>query len=119
MKRVLAFAAAALACSSASKYKAPTPLATIALPTGDKLKPYDPAKPGLARPFGMADFNGKAWIALGNLDSGFSPSGPGFLAAIVPSTGATTLVDLGGSDGQKCKDPVFVRAAAGKLYVAC
>ena len=58
MKRVLVFAAAALACSSASKYKAPTPLATIALPTGDKLKPYDPAKPGLARPFGMADFNG-------------------------------------------------------------
>jgi hypothetical protein len=67
----------------------------------------------------MADLNGKAWVALSNYDAGYTVRGPGFLAGVVPSTGATTLVNLGGGDGKACKDPLFVRAADSKLYVSC
>jgi hypothetical protein len=64
--------------------------------------------------------NGNAWVALGNSDSSaFTPSGPGYLAAVVPSTGHTDKVNLGGSGGQQCKNAGFVRAAEGKLYVTC
>src|SRR6266550_2855229 len=107
MKSLAPLLLLALACSS--KYKAPPPLPSIALPPGSQLKPYDPAKPGLARPAGMADLNGKAWVALGNYDAGYTVRGPGFLASVVPNTGATTLVDLGGSDEQRCKNTGFVR----------
>lgn len=106
-----------VACSG--KYKAPPPQQTIALPTGAQLKPYDATKPGLASPFGIDQAGDKVYVALGNLDSQFAVAGPGFLAAVVPSTGATTLIDLGGSDGKKCQDPGFVRALAGKVYVTC
>ena len=118
MKRLATLFLLSLACG-AGKYKAPAPLPSIALPTGDKLNPYDPAKPGLARPAGMADLNGKAWVALNNMDAGYMVRGPGFLAAVVPSTGATALIDLGGADERRCKNAGFVRVGDNKLYVTC
>src|SRR5436190_6195278 len=101
------------ACSG--KYEAPPPVASIALPDGSQLKPYDPAKPGLARPQGLAAAAGRVYVTLSNQrDTATFPenAGPGFLAAFVPSTGAITLVDLGGSDGRQCQNPGFVRASA-------
>ena len=109
------------ACSG--KYEAPPPVASIALPDGSQLKPYDPAKPGLARPQGLAAAAGRVYVTLSNQrDTATFPenAGPGFLAAFVPSTGAITLVDLGGSDGRQCQNPGFVRASAdGRLYAPC
>jgi outer membrane protein assembly factor BamB len=108
-----------LAASCAGKYRAPPPVPSIAMPAGEQLKPYDPANPGLARPEGMALVNGNAYVALGNYDARYYVRGPGMLAAVVPSTGKITLIDLGGSDGRQCQNPGFVRAAEGRLYVTC
>ena len=122
MKRIsLAVLAAVTALSAAcgSKYKAPPPVASIALPSGADLKPYAAASPGLARPSGMAELNGKAYVALGNYDASYAVRGPGLLAVVVPSTGAVTLIDLGGSDGKKCQNAGFVRVADTKLLVTC
>ena len=118
MKRILAVTIAfAAACGGTNA--PPPPLASIAMPTGSGLKPYDASNPSLARPQGMALVNGNAFVTLGNYDAGFTPRGPGLLAEVVPSTGATTVIDLGGSDGQKCKEPGFVRQGGNLLYVSC
>lgn len=112
--------AAAAACGG---LQTPPPLASTALPDGSLLAPYDPARPGQARPQGMAVASGRAYITLSNQrDTGNLPvnAGPGFLAALVPSTGEITRIDLGGSDGHQCQNPGVVRAAAdGKLYASC
>ena len=108
-----------LAASCAGKYKAPPPVPSIPLPSGAQLKPYDANRPGLARPSGMAEYAGKAYVALGNYDLGYTVRGPGMLAAIVPSVGQPILIDLGGSDGKQCQSAGFVRAAGGKIYVTC
>jgi hypothetical protein len=106
-------------------YQAPPPVSSIALPDGSQLKPYNPAQPGLARPQVMAQAAGRVYVTLSNQrDTATFPvnAGPGFLAAFVPSTGASsiTLIDLGGSDGRQCQNPGFVRASAdGFLYAPC
>jgi hypothetical protein len=114
----------ALIAACGGKYQAPPPVASIALPDGSQLKPYDPAQPGHARPQSLAQAAGRVYVTLSNQrEVGVSVfnAGPGFLAAFVPSTGATpTLIDLGGTDGHQCQNPGFVRASAdGYLYSPC
>ena len=99
--------------------KVPPPLPSITLPGGAQLKPYDATRPGAPAPYGLDQSGDKVYVALGNQRSDFSVAGPGFLAAVVPSTGATTLIDLGGNDEKQCQNPGFVRAAAGMIYVSC
>jgi hypothetical protein len=115
MKRIAPLVILATSCAG----KAPPAVHSIPLPSGDLLKPYDRAKPGLARPEGIALANGSAYVAIGNYDAGYQVRGPGMLAAIVPSTEKITLIDLGGSDGKQCQNSGFVRAAGDKLYVTC
>jgi hypothetical protein len=113
----------ALIAACGGKYKAPPPLASTPLPDGSQLKPYDVAQPGQARPQGLEQAAGRVYVTLSNQrDTSTFPvnAGPGFLAALVPNTGAITLIDLGGSDGHQCQNPGFVRASAdGRLYTPC
>ena len=106
-----------LACGS-SGHSGPPTVDSVALPSGAALEPYPGATP-LPRPEGMALSNGNVFIALSNLDSTFAVSGPSLLAEYVPSSGSTTLIDLGGADGKQCKSAGFVRESNGLLYAVC
>jgi hypothetical protein len=122
MKRIskcTAAAALALAAACGGTNPPPPPLASIPMPSGAALKPYDASAPSLARPEGMALVNGNAYVTLANYDASFSSNGPGLLAQVVPSTGATTVIDLGGSDGHACQEAGLVRLAGNFLYVSC
>src|SRR6266571_4363571 len=127
MKRT-AYALILALAACGGKYKAPPAQKSIALPTGDKLKPYDPAHPGNANPQGLAQIGDKVYATISN--QYFDPAGngghgavvnagPGFLVGVVPSTGAQTLIDLGGSDEKQCQNPGFVRDSNGLLYAPC
>jgi hypothetical protein len=122
---VKSFLAACLVLTAAcggSTFHAPPAQPHIALPTGAALKPYDPAKPGEARPDYTAQLNGIVYAGLTNarFAGGFPvTAGPGFLAAIDPTSGTVNLIDLGGADGQQCTNPGAVRADSGKIYVVC
>ena len=123
MKRSLAACALLVtaACGS-STFHAPPAQPHIALPTGAALKPYVPGQPGEARPNYTAQLDGIVYAGLTNarLAGGFPvTAGPGFLAAIEPTSGVVNLVDLGGADGQQCKNPGALRADSGKIYVVC
>ena len=117
MKRIATLLVVISACGG--KYKAPTPVPSVALPSGAALKPYDASKPGLARPQAMAQLGSTVYVTLANQRSDYSIGGPGLLGAFVPSAGTVSVIDLGGTDGQLCKDPGFVHAASGKLYASC
>ena len=122
MKRFIAACFAVTAACGSSTFHAPPAQPHIALPTGAALKPYDPGQPGEARPNYTAQLNGIVYAGLTNarLAGGFPvTAGPGFLAAIDPTTGTVNLIDLGGADGQQCKNPGVVRADSGKIYVVC
>jgi hypothetical protein len=119
MKTLTVAITAALVFGCSSNNPVPPPVPNITLPAGSALKPYDPSLPGLPRPEGMALYNGNAYVTLANYDAGFAVRGPGFLARVVPSTGANTVIDLGGADGKQCKNPGFVRASGTFLYVTC
>ena len=123
MEKFALLAPLSLIAACGGRYQAPPPVESIALPDGSQLKPYDPAKPGQPRPQGLAQAAGRVYVTLSNQrDANPAPvnAGPGFLASFVPSTGAITLVDLGGSDGHACQNPGFVRASAdGRLYAQC
>ena len=113
-----------LAAACGGKYKAPPAQKSIALPTGAQLKPYDPAHPGNANPQGLAQVGDKVYATISNqyYDAAAQTvvnAGPGFLVGIVPSTGAQTLIDLGGSDEKQCQNPGFVRDSNGLLYAPC
>jgi hypothetical protein len=108
-----------LGACSGGRYKAPPAVPSIPLPSGAQLKPWDPEHPGLARPMGIAQVNGKAYVALGNYDAGYTPRGPGLLAAFVPSDGHVSLIDLGGTGGKECISPGWVRLGGDRLYVTC
>jgi hypothetical protein len=120
MKIAVPLALLATACGG---LQTPPPLASTALPDGSQLAPYDPNKPGQPRPQGMAAAAGRAYVTLSNQrDTGNIPvnAGPGFLVALVPTTGQMTTIDLGGGDGHQCQNPGVVRASAdGKLYASC
>ena len=121
MKRTALLLLVAAACGG--KYQAPPPVASIALPDGGQLKPYDPAQPGSARPQGLAQAAGRVYVTLSNqreVGRSVINAGPGFLAAFSPSDGKITPIDLGGADGLQCQNPGFVRASAdGYLYSPC
>src|SRR5690349_11268308 len=106
-KNLFFFFAATLACSG--KYQAPPAVPSISLPAGAALNPYDAASPSLARPAQMVQFGANAWVALGNYDANYVIRGPAMLASFVPSTGAVSLLDLGGSDEQQCKEAGWIR----------
>ena len=123
MKRTASVLALTLAACGGN-YQAPPPQKSIALPKGDQLKPYDPAHPGNANPQGLAQVGDKVYATLSNqyydaASKSVVNAGPGFLAGIVPSTGAVTLIDLGGTDGKQCQNPGFVRDSNGLLYAPC
>jgi hypothetical protein len=123
MKLVASTLALALAACG-GKYQAPPPQKSIALPTGAQLKPYDPAHPGNANPQGLAQVGDKVYATISNqyFDASAKAvvnAGPGFLIGIVPSTGAQTLIDLGGSDERQCQNPGFVRDSNNLLYAPC
>ena len=118
---LLTVVAAVAGCGS-SATKAPAPLAATELPTGDKLKPWSASQPSKPWPQAMVQLGDKVYVALGNLsatDPYLPPAGPGMLVGLVPSTGAQTLIDLGGADGRQCSNPGSVKADGGKLYVSC
>jgi hypothetical protein len=117
MKRFIPIVLVLAACGG--RFKAPPAVPNVPLPSGDALKPWDPAHPGLARPLGIAELGGKAYVALGNYDAGFTPRGPGHLASFVPSTGTVSLIDLGGAGEKECISAGWVRTADGLLYVTC
>jgi len=107
-----------VACGGSNE--APAPVPSIPLPSGSALKPFDAAHPTLAHPFGLAAAGDKIYVALGNSEeTTFTPAGPGMLAAVVPSSGNVSLIDLGGSSGKQCLSPGFVRSAGSYLYVSC
>jgi len=108
-----------LLAACGGRYKAPPAVASVPMPSGAQLKPWDPEHPGLARPMGIAQLNGKAYVALGNYDAGYMPRGPGLLASFVPSTGQVSLIDLGGTGGKQCISPGWVRTGGDRLYVTC
>jgi hypothetical protein len=116
MKRILLVAALLAACG---KYKAPPSVPSVAMPVGAALKPFDAAKPSLARPSTIHLFNGKAYVTLGNYDDGYVARGPGMLAVVTPTTGAVSIIDLGGANEKQCLEPFAITDAGGKLYVAC
>jgi len=94
----------------------------IALPPGAQLKPFDPTKPGEARPLYTAQLGGRVYATLSNARAQGNfvvTAGPGFLGGIDPFAGTVDPIDLGGSDEHQCTNPGVVRADAGKLYVAC
>jgi hypothetical protein len=117
--RRLAAVALAIAFAACGHNNPPPPLPHIALPAGAALKPYDPSNPGLARPLGAAQLGSLVYVALSNERANFTVGGPGMLAAVTPSTGLSTLIDLGGADEKQCTDPSVVRADSNKLYVTC
>ena len=116
MKQIIPILALLAACGG--KPRAPS-FSSVPMPAGSALEPFDPSKPSLARPSAMALFNGKAYIALGNYDAGFTPRGPGLLAVLDPDSGNLSTIDLGGASGKQCLQPGWVRESGGKLYVAC
>ncbi|HEY2031096.1 MAG TPA: hypothetical protein VGH20_17985 [Myxococcales bacterium] len=119
MKRLLALAVPILACGGHTAAPPSPAVTAIPLPAGTALEPYDPAAPGLAKPSGMALFNGVAYVALNNQDANFVVRGPGLLAAYTVATGTTTLIDLGGADERQCQDALFVRASTTHVYATC
>lgn len=116
MKRALI---ALVIAGCGGRYQAPPAVPSISLPAGAALKPYDPTKPGLARPAVMTLLGSNAYVALGNYDATYTVRGPALLAAFVPSAGTVSLIDLGGSDEKQCQQAGWVRADGGKLYVSC
>lgn len=115
MKNLVLIALALAACSK--PFHAPPPLASTPMPSGAALKPY--AGPSNARPQGLAQIGGTVYVSLSNQRNDYSIGGPGLLATLVPSTGAVSVIDLGGSDERQCQNPGFVRADSTKLYVPC
>jgi hypothetical protein len=117
MKRSIPVLLLLAACGGA--FKAPPAVPNVPLPSGDALRPWDPAHPGLARPLGIAQVGGTAYAALGNYDATFIPRGPGLLASFVPSNGTVSVIDLGGTADKQCIEAGWVRPADGLLYVTC
>lgn len=117
MKRSIPVLLLLAACGGA--FKAPPAVPNVPLPSGDALRPWDSAHPGLARPLGIAQVGDRAYVALGNYDATFAPRGPGLLASFVPSNGTVSIIDLGGTADKECISAGWIHAADGLLYVTC
>ncbi len=107
----------AIACGG--NKKAPPPLASVSLPSGAALKPFSPTNPSRSGPSAMVALGDKVYIALSNVDANYSPGGPGLVAGLVPSTGAQSIIELGGPDGHQCTNTGHVAADGSKLYLSC
>lgn len=114
---IAAIALLAVACGG--NKKAPPPLASVGLPSGAQLKPFSPSNPSRSGPSAMAALGDKVYIALSNVDANYGPGGPGLVAGLVPSTGAQSIVDLGGPDEHQCTNTGHIAADGSKLYLSC
>jgi len=120
--RIAAAVAVALTAGCGSSHKAPAPLAANEMPTGASLQPWSASSPSKPWPQAMVQVGDKVYVALGNLsstDTSLPPAGPGLLVGLVPSTGAQTVINLGGSDGHQCSNPGAMAVDGGKIYVSC
>ena len=107
------------ACSGGSN-RAPPPLASIPLPSGSALRPWNPGNPTRAAPSVLASGpGGSAFVSLTNLDDSFTPGGPGMLVRIQPETGAVTVILLGGADDHACTNSGVVRNDGDRLLAVC
>jgi len=79
------------------------------------LKSFDGGR-SYARPGAIALAWGRLYVALNNLDIGYSPSGPGMLARIDPASESVTAVDLG---ADVCLNAYWLAATERALYVSC
>ena len=79
------------------------------------LRPFD-GRRAYAHPGAVASAWGKIYVALENLDAGFSPAGPGMLAKIDPVSGDVTAVELG---ADVCLNAFWISFADDALYVSC
>lgn len=87
---------------------------TIALPTGQALRPF-PGRNPVPTPSGITTRNGKLYVALNNLDpADYAPGGPGLLAIITPDSGAVELREL-----PQCLNPGWVAPVGQRLVVSC
>ena len=117
---LLGLTAVLAACGGDALQPVPAPLAKIALPAGADLGPYDPGKPALSRPQGLAaSRDGRVWVTLTNLDASYAVAAPGMLVGAVPSTGVLTKVSLGGAGGHDCTNSGAVKADGDTLFVTC
>ena len=106
-------------CSGGSN-RAPPPLASIPLPSGAALRPWNPGNPTRAAPSVLASGpGGSAFVSLTNLDDSFTPGGPGMLVRIQPETGAITVILLGGADDHACINSGVVRNDGNRLLAVC
>lgn len=99
--------------------KAPPPLSSIDLPSGAQLKPFNASNPGRSGPSAMVQLNDKVYLALTNVDANYNPAGPALLVGLVPSTGAQTVIDLGGEGGHQCLNAGHLASDGKQLYVTC
>src|SRR5262249_53660405 len=79
------------------------------------LKSFDGGR-SFARPGAIALAWGKIYIALNNLDTAYSPSGPGMLAKIDPASERVTTLNLG---ADVCLNAFWLSADDRALYVSC
>ena len=115
----LALAAFLASCSGGS-FRAPPPLASITLPSGSALRPFDPTHPTRPAPAVIASGpSGSAFVSLTNLDDNFAPGGPGMLVRVQPETGVTTVILPGGADDHACTNSGVVRNDGNLLLVVC
>src|SRR6266436_5305652 len=107
-------------CCSSGSNRAPPPLASIPLPSGTALRPWNPGNPTRAAPSVLASGpGGSAFVSLTNLDDNFAPGGPGMLVRVQPETGVTTVILPGGADDHACTNSGVVRNDGNRLLVVC
>jgi hypothetical protein len=111
---------ALLASCSGGSFRAPPPLASIPLPSGSALRPFNSADPTRPAPAVIASGpGGSAFVSLTNLDDTFAPGGPGMLVRVQPETGVTTAILPGGADDHACTNSGVVRNDGNRLLVVC
>ena len=115
----LALAAFLASCSGGS-FRAPPPLASIPLPSGNALRPFNSADPTRPAPAVIASGpGGSAFVSLTNLDDSFAPGGPGMLVRVQPQSGVTMVILPGGADDHACTNSGVVRNDGNLLLVVC
>ncbi len=55
------------------------PVTTLTLPTGNALAPFSPMNSTVSGPEGIASSNGKIYVGLTNLNTSYTPGGPGLV----------------------------------------
>lgn len=82
---------------------------------GLDLHPFD-GETTLPRPSEIVVHGGALYVALTNLNDGYSPGGPGMLAKIALPEETVTGIDLG---AEHCLSATYLKSDGERLYVAC